>query len=547
MMHDGRQGIKSKREMAVHLAMFGVSIRQRRWRKAMLLGMLSAATFRSSIMHSTLIGGVVASDRTAFGKSLRPLLPARLCALQEDETAGVSKRGDAEVIKSPEKVGVSKTEMLKFALPALGIYLADPLMSNMDNAFVGRFSGTTALAALGPGTVFANNLMFLFASVLNSATTGLVARAWAGGSGDDPAGRARSQLGRTMSIAWVVGLGLTAFYSFATPWALRAMGTPAGILPDATTYARIRGFASWAAVAQGVCLSALLATRDTATPLRVVVSAQAVNFAGDFLLCCWPLRTGVAGAAAATAVSTLVGFSLMVRALRRRQLFPQPRLPSWSDALPVLEYAGPLFVITGARIIGFTAMSFTAAALGTAQLAAYQVIISLFVVFVFVSGPLSQNAQTLLPPLVDKGDKRALRRAFGNIFILASIVGAITALLYLITIRFGGTAFTSDGGVLREVVAASLSSFVSAATLLVLSAVDGALTAAKDFNLIVIYQVIAVAVQLLLLAEVRRSSLGLSFVFLSLTVRLWICAFGAAFCILSGIGRLGGALRGRKV
>lgn len=443
---------------------------------------------------------------------------------------------------------VSKREMLKFALPALGIYLANPLMGNIDNAFVGHFSGTAELAALGPGQVLANNFFFLFAAILNSATTGLVARAWAGGSGDSPAKRVRENLAHTLNVAFVIGVALTAFYAFCSPWALGKLGVPPAILDKASLYARITGLTSWAGLAQGVCLSALLATRDAVTPLKVVASAQVLNLLGDYLLCCWPLRLGIAGAATATALSTLLSFSLMLLSMRKKQFLPRPRLPTWTDAQPVLEYAGPLFIITAARIFGFSAMALAAASLGTPQLAAYQVIISIFIVFVFVSGPLSQSSQSLLPSLIDQGDTKALRKACANIFLIAIVVGVITSALYYVTIRFGAGAFTSDPMVLKEVVGASFSSLLPAATLLVLSTVDGAMTAAKDFKLIVVYQVAAVVTQVLLLRLVWQGggNYGLPFIFSTLTLRLWICAASVAACLFGGFGRLGGALRPKR-
>ena len=67
------------------------------------------------------------------------------------------------------------------------------------------------------------------------------------------------------------------------------------------------GLVSWASLAQGVCLSAILATRDALTPLKVVFTAAALNCLGDLLFCCYR-PWGVAGAAAATALSTLAGF-----------------------------------------------------------------------------------------------------------------------------------------------------------------------------------------------------------------------------------------------
>jgi len=198
------------------------------------------------------------------------------------------------------------------------------------------------------------------------------------------------------------------------------------------------------------------------------------------------------------------------------------------------------------RILGFSAMAFTASSLGTAQLAAYQVIISVFVVFVFVGGPLSQNAQTLLPSLIDAGDTKGLRRTFRNIVVIASTVSAITSVLYFAAIRFGSAAFTADAGVLGEVTKACLSSVLPAASLMVMSSVDGAMTAAKDFRFIVVYQCLAVAVQLFLLSEIRSRGLGLSSIFLTFTVRLWICAVGAGICIFGGLGRLGGAMGLRR-
>jgi Na+-driven multidrug efflux pump len=42
-------------------------------------------------------------------------------------------------------------EVIALAIPALGSLLADPLMSLVDTAVVGRYS-STSLAALGPST-----------------------------------------------------------------------------------------------------------------------------------------------------------------------------------------------------------------------------------------------------------------------------------------------------------------------------------------------------------------------------------------------------------
>jgi len=92
--------------------------------------------------------------------------------------------------ESPGKVKASKKEMLGFALPALGIYLSNPLLSNIDNAFVGQTVGTAGLAALSPATICTDQMLYLF-SFLSRATTSIVSRAYSvrDGKGNEEAAR----------------------------------------------------------------------------------------------------------------------------------------------------------------------------------------------------------------------------------------------------------------------------------------------------------------------------------------------------------------------
>lgn len=77
-----------------------------------------------------------------------------------------------------EEDSSSKRSLLLFAIPALGIYLSNPLLSNIDNIFVGRTAGTNSLAAMSPATTLTDLLLMTF-SFLGRATTGIVTRAYA--------------------------------------------------------------------------------------------------------------------------------------------------------------------------------------------------------------------------------------------------------------------------------------------------------------------------------------------------------------------------------
>jgi len=451
-----------------------------------------------------------------------------------DDTEGDGGSAVDKTKENPGKDAASKSEMLKFALPALGIYLAGPIMSNIDNSFVGRYADTASLAALAPGGVLADNLLYLFAAVLGSATTGLVARAWPKG-----ADKARDELTLTISFALAIGVPLTLFYVFFSRWAMGFLPVAPEIMEPAAAYARIRGLVAFAALSQGVCLSAILATRDAVTPLKVVLTAAALNCTGDFLFCCWPLQTGVVGAAAATSLSTLAGVGLMLRALKSKGIMPRLQWPDMKKAGPVLEYAGPMFVITVARIAGFTGMAFTAASLGTTTLAAYQVIIGIFVLCAFVGAPLSQTAQSMIPALVDANDKEGTRRVGKNVLSIASIVSVAVSTICFLVLRFGAGAFTSDATVLAEAAGAAPAVALATATLLISSSVDGALLAAKDFGFVVPQQVIVLSVQLVLLQLVRRWNLGLPYIFLTFVFRLWVFIACASLRIGLGMGPLG--------
>ena len=65
-------------------------------------------------------------------------------------------------------------DLAKFALPTLGAWLISPMMSLIDTGVVGRRASSTALAALGPGTMVSDSCAYLF-SFLSVATTNLVA------------------------------------------------------------------------------------------------------------------------------------------------------------------------------------------------------------------------------------------------------------------------------------------------------------------------------------------------------------------------------------
>lgn len=460
----------------------------------------------------------------------------------------------------------TKRDMMKFYGPALGIFMASPLLSNIDNAIVGRAVGVSALAALSPGTVLSDQVLYLF-SFLGRATTGLVSRANAKEGIDG----ARRELRRPLAAAFAIGTGLLVpAYLFATPMVLEALRVDPELRPAAAAYAQIRGLAAPLALGQSVALSALLALRDAATPLRVVLVASAVNFVGDLLLCCWPFHLGVSGAAAATSLSTAVGALMMLRALRRRGILDRDAW--WRDYLapsaerrrvlrspgrliselgPLFSYAGPLSAIVVTRLLGFAAMQITAAQFGTQHLAAYQIALNVFVLFAFFTEPLSTTAQAVCPPLVDSRDSRSLFKTIRNLATIACLMGPLVATCCAAALQLGAPLMTSDREVVRIVRCAIPAVFATVFQLFITGTIDGCIVGARDFKWIVFTGSCTCLLQLATLRAIATSAdilpaSPLALVFYTFTARLFVYAVASGTRVALGYGPLGRALRNHR-
>jgi Na+-driven multidrug efflux pump len=358
----------------------------------------------------------------------------------------------------------SKREMMKFAIPALGIYLANPLLSNIDNAFVGNTVGTKGLAALSPATICTDQMLYLF-SFLSRATTGLVSRAYGSQEDKDLKNNAAAEAGSApLTVSLICGFSLSIFYALCTPNMLATLKVTPALRGAAASYIYWRGAIAWAALAQGVSLSIMMATQDAITPLKIIALSALVNVVGDTMLCCWPLQWGVSGAAAATAFATLFSSAFMVRGLKRKGILPQVRIPTRKELMSLTEFTGPLLAIAITRQIGFVSMQRAAMTLGVKQTAAYQLCINLIIFFLLFAEPLSQLSQTQLPALIDANSGSEIQSNLKSVLLLGLLTALGVGSVAGLAVFFGASAFSSDlivQGLAKE---AAPSVFVTVAT-----------------------------------------------------------------------------------
>jgi len=400
-----------------------------------------------------------------------------LCFAGENETNGdVSDEND----KASDS---SKRQMLKFAVPALGIYLMQPLLSNIDNSFVGRTVGRAGLAALSPATLCIDQALYLF-SFLSRATTGLASRAYASNTSDGKGNveAARNAASPALTVSLVCGAALTLIYSLRTPSLLKILNVDPQLRTSATSYIHWRGATAWAAMAQNVCLSLFMVTRDVITPLKIISCAAVVNVIGDALFCVWPIRGGCGGAAAATTCATLISSFWMVAALRKKQLLPALRIPKKSELASLGEFTGPLLAITLTRMAGFLNMQRRAMTLGVTALAGYQLSMNLLIFFILFGEPLSQLGQTKLPGLIEDGNAKEAMATLKSILLLSVFAAMGVGAAACLTSFFGPGLFSSDLGVQAVARGAAPMLFLAVSLTIMGIAIDGAMMASRDFS-----------------------------------------------------------------
>lgn len=200
------------------------------------------------------------------------------------------------------------------AVPALGSLIAEPVLSLVDTAFIGRV-GTEALGALGVSAAVFGLSFFLF-NFLEYGTTTEVARAV---GRDDLAAAGRATL-TALVLAIACGAGVAISLILLRGPLAGLLGASGEVRAGAIVYVGIRALAAPAVLLSRAAHGAYRGYQDTRTPLVVALGVNGVNLVLDPLLI-FGLGWGIAGAAWATVVAQWIGalwfIALLVRGRQR--------------------------------------------------------------------------------------------------------------------------------------------------------------------------------------------------------------------------------------
>ena len=346
-------------------------------------------------------------------------------------------------MRLPIRPGPADREILALAVPATLALAADPLLSLVDTALVGRL-GSVPLAALGIDTAVFTTVFFGF-NFLTYGTTAAVARRR---GADDLEGASRYAV-QALWLALGLGVLASAVLLVAAPAIVRLMGATPAVAEPAVVYLRIRAAAATAVLVVQVGHGTFRGLHDTKTPLVISVIANVVNGIVSWVLI-YPAGLGVAGAALGTAVAEVgAGAAFLVLGVRR--LRPASLRIDRAAMREIVRVSRDLFLRTISLLTGLLVTTAIAARMGVVVVAAHQIARELWTMLALVLDGFAIAGQAMIASALGAGDpQRAIaqsRRLVG--WGLAGGIGIGFGYLALGGVLPG--VFTTDASVLALV------------------------------------------------------------------------------------------------
>ncbi len=371
-------------------------------------------------------------------------------------------------------------DILRLALPALGSLIAEPMFLIVDSALVGHL-GVVPLAGLGIASAVLQTIVGLMVFLAYSTTPAVARRFGAG----EHTGAVRAGIDG-LWLALALGVVLAVVGSLATPWLVSLFGADAAVSEQAVIYLQL---SMWGLPAMLIVFAAtglLRGMQDTVTPLWIAGLGFALNALLNWLFI-YGFGWGIAGSAAGTVVAqwSMVGaYAFVVGRLARRH---EASLRPQRDGLRVSARAGGwLFLRTVSLRIAFLATVWVATALGTDELAGWQVAFTIFSTAAFALDALAIAAQALVGRGLGAGDEPFVRRVLGRTVAWGAWFGVLVGGVIAALSGVIGLVFTGSADVAALVQPALLVLAVAQPVCGVVFVLDGVLMGAGDARFLAI-------------------------------------------------------------
>ncbi|MFE0519307.1 MATE family efflux transporter [Streptomyces sp. NPDC058954] len=365
-------------------------------------------------------------------------------------------------------------EIVALAVPAFGALVAEPLFVMVDSAIVGHL-GTAQLAGLGVASALLTTAVSVFV-FLAYATTAAVARRV--GAGDLPAAIRQGMDGIWLAI--LLGALVIAVILPTAPAIVDLFGASHTAAPYATTYLRISALGIPAMLVVLASTGVLRGLQDTKTPLYVAVAGFVANAVLNAGLV-YGAGLGIAGSAWGTVIAqcgmAAVYLAVVVRGARRHGASLRP---DTSGIRASAQAGAPLLVRTlSLRAILMIATA-VAARLGDADIAAHQIVLSLWSLLAFALDAIAIAGQAIIGRYLGADDAVGARQACRRMVEWGIAVGVVLGVLVVLARPVFLPLFTSDSTVKDVALPALVIVALSQPICGVVFVLDGVLMGAGD-------------------------------------------------------------------
>ncbi|MCX3059847.1 MATE family efflux transporter [Streptomyces beihaiensis] len=329
-------------------------------------------------------------------------------------------------------------EIVALAVPAFGALVVEPLFLMADSAIVGHL-GTAQLAGLAVASalLMTGVSVFIF---LAYATTAAVARRV--GAGDL---RAAIQQGMDgIWLALLLGAAVITVVLPSAPGLVSLFGASDTAAPYAITYLRISALGIPAMLVVLASTGVLRGLQNTKTPLYVAVAGFIANAALNAGLV-YGAGLGIAGSAWGTATAQFgmaaVYLTVVVRGARQHGASLRPDL---AGIRACAQAGAPLLVRTlSLRAILLIATA-VAARLGDADVAAHQIILSLWSLLAFTLDAIAIAGQAIIGRYLGADDAQGARDVCRRMVQWGVFSGVVLGALVVVARPAFVPLFTSD-------------------------------------------------------------------------------------------------------
>ncbi|MCX5124023.1 MATE family efflux transporter [Streptomyces sp. NBC_00347] len=365
-------------------------------------------------------------------------------------------------------------EILALAVPAFGALVAEPLFVLADSAIVGHL-GTPQLAGLGIAAALLTTAVSIFV-FLAYATTAAVARRV--GAGDLQAAIRQGMDG--IWLALLLGAAVVAVVLPTAPTLVSFFGASDTVAPYAITYLRISALGIPAMLVVLAATGVIRGLQDTRTPLYVAIGGFALN-GGLNVALVYGAGLGIAGSAWGTVIAQCAMAAaylvVVVRGARRHGASLKPD----AEGIRACAQAGaPLLIRTLSLRAVLLIATAVAARLGDADIAAHQILLSLWSLLAFALDAIAIAGQAIIGRYLGAGDTEGAKAVCRRMVQWGIASGIVLGLLVIAARPVFIPLFTSDPAVEDALLPALLVVAVSQPVSGIVFVLDGVLMGAGD-------------------------------------------------------------------